>query len=77
MKPEELKSAPINVEELLDDIEFPVMKDEIVGYAEENDASLEALQLLEAMPNREYKSIEDINSGLGLIGETATEENLY
>lgn len=42
-----------------------------------HDASLESLQLLEAMPDREYKSMEDINTGLDLIGETATEENLY
>ena len=66
-----------NILEVLDGIEFPTTVTEMVSYAEDQETSEEVLDLLQAMPDREYNSIADISSSLGQIEELPGAENLW
>ena len=68
---------PPNVEELLDGIIFPVSKGEILVYAGEHGAGEEAMTLLQALPVRDYRNMQEINAGLGLIEREPGSENLW
>ena len=69
--------TPMNLRALLDGIEFPVEKIEIVSYADEHDASEEALEALRALPQRSYPNIKTLNRDLGLIETTAGAANIW
>lgn len=64
-----------SVLELLDDMPFPVTKLDIAGYAEDHDASEEAMEMIRVMPDRVYNSIEEVNAGLGLIEDLPHTDN--
>jgi hypothetical protein len=68
---------PMNLEEVLYGIQFPSVKAEIINYAEENGASEEAMEVLRAFPERDYRNMQDINEGLGLIEEQPGSENIW
>lgn len=68
------EAAP-NVLELLDNAELPATKAELVAYAADNDASEEALDMIQAMPDIEYHSIRQINKGLGMIEDLPGTDN--
>lgn len=57
----------INYLELIDGIDLPATKVEVVAFAMDNDASEEALEAFEALPHAEYKTIAALNRDLGLI----------
>jgi hypothetical protein len=57
----------INYLELIDGIDLPATKPEIVAFAMDNGASEEALEAFEALPHDEYKTITALNRDLGLI----------
>jgi Protein of unknown function (DUF2795) len=57
----------INYLELIDGMELPATKPEIVAFALDNGASEEALEAFEALPHDEYKTIAALNRDLGLI----------
>lgn len=67
----------MNLEGLLDGIDFPATKLEIVTYAGDNGASEEALEAFRALPKQSYNSYYDVNSGLGLIEALPGNENLF
>jgi len=58
---------PPDILELLDDMEFPASKIEIIDHAQDHDPGEDALMLLEAIPDRIYDDLHDLNRGLGLI----------
>jgi len=60
---------PINLLELLDGLEFPATKTEIVDYAQDQGASEEALDMLQALPHEEYKTLTAFNRDHLLIGK--------
>ena len=70
----DVNHAPI-VLELLDDAPFPLTKPELVAYAEDHDASEEALEVIRVMPDRVYNSVEHVNAGLGLIEDLPHTDN--
>lgn len=59
----------LNYLELIDGIDLPATKPEIVSYAMDSGASEEALEAFEALPHDEYKSFAALNRDLGLIEE--------
>ena len=63
----EWSSHPPEILELLETVSFPVTKVELVAHAEDHDASEEALEIIRAMPDRVYNSLQQINASLGLI----------
>jgi hypothetical protein len=70
-------NAPMNLRELLDGMPFPVEKIEIISYAEDHDASEEALEALRALPRMHYNGPHTLNHDLGLIARTAGSMNLW
>lgn len=68
---------PMNLEEILDGIRFPTAKTQIVTYADENGASEEALEILRAIPARDYRNMQEINAKLGMIEDQPGSENLW
>ena len=57
----------INYLELIDGIELPATKAELVAFALDNGASEEALIAFEALPHAEYKTMAALNRDIGLI----------
>lgn len=68
---------PINLEMLLDDINFPVTRVEIVAFAEAQGASQEALTLLSALPSKVYRNMQQINANLGMVDQLPGDENIW
>jgi hypothetical protein len=66
-----------NLLELLDGISFPTTRERAVVYAMENDASADSLTLLEAIEDRDYQNMEDINEALGKMRHPSGEANLF
>jgi len=44
---------------------FPANKDDIVEYAEDNDADEELLDTLQRLPDKQYGSMADVVQGIG------------
>lgn len=70
-------SQPLNILEILDHAPFPATKVELIEYAEAHDASEEAMDLIQAMPDRTYSSIRHVNAGLGLTEPLPNEEEWW
>ncbi len=66
---------PMNILELLDGIALPATKVELIDYAENQGASEDALDLIQAMPDRDYTSFRQINAGLGLMEDLPGTDN--
>lgn len=70
-------NAPINILEVLDGAEFPASIAELVVFAEDNDASEDVLDLIQAMPDRIYDNIEEVNQFMNRLAIQEGEENIY
>ena len=68
---------PMNILEVLDGLPFPATVAEMVAYAEDSKASEEALDQIQAMPDRDYVSIHDVAMHLGRIESLPAEENQW
>lgn len=68
---------PLNILELLDNAVFPAHKTELVQHAQDNDASEEALDQLQALPERIFLSISDLNRHLSDIENMPGSGNLW
>lgn len=68
---------PVNILEVLDGAEFPASLPELISFAEDNDASEEVLDQIQAMPDREYLSIQDVNRHLNVLAVEEGEDNIY
>lgn len=68
---------PINILEVLDGAPFPLSAIELIDYAQEHDASEDVLDQLQAIPERIYNSIFDVNRGLNEIDALPGSENLW
>lgn len=69
--------APINLETLLDGMAYPIATVEILDYAQDQDASEEALELLRGLPDREFDSLAEINRHLGRLAVLPGNENMW
>ncbi len=70
-------NKPINMLELLDGIDFPATRENAIVFAIDNGASEEALNLLRAIPEKEYTTIQDINNNLGEMRDPQGMENIF
>lgn len=70
-------AMPKNLENVLDGIDFPAAKVQILAYAGEHGASEEAMEMLRALPVQHYRNMQEINDKLGLIEEQPGSENLW
>ena len=61
-----LSPNSVYILEMLEGLALPARPIEIVDCAQENGASGETLDLLQALPETTYKTIQEINSALGL-----------
>jgi hypothetical protein len=68
---------PPNLEELLDEMNFPATKAEIVNYAESRDPSEEAMELLRILPKDEYETLRELNKDLGLSEDLPNNDDLW
>jgi hypothetical protein len=69
--------APVNMMELFDDMEFPASLPELVDHAIDKGASEDVLELLRAMPDRDYDDIREFNRYHERMEELPGQENLY
>ena len=53
------------VAQALGGIDFPAGKDDVVSYAQSHDAPSEVVDALQNLPDREYSSMADLESGFG------------
>lgn len=58
---------PINFLELVDGMPFPATKTEIIDFAQDQGASEEALDILQALPGERYEHLSDLNAQIGLV----------
>ncbi len=71
-------NRPLNVLELLDRAPLPASKEELVQYAQDHDASEEAVEQIRAMPGENFRSIKDISNHLALMDDLpGGEANLW
>lgn len=71
------QTKPINILSSLDGIPFPASKVEILVYAGEHETSEEVMELLRALPTKQYQNMNEINAALGTVKEEAGSENLF
>lgn len=57
----------INYLELIDGMKFPATRAEIVEYAQDHDASEEAVEAFRAMPKQYFESLEDVSRVVGQL----------
>lgn len=58
-------------------MKFPASREEAIIYATENGAADTALDLMRALPEKDFQSIEDINDSLGKMRHVQGEENIF
>ena len=55
--------------EILDGVEFPASKVDLISYAYDQDASEEAVEMIRAMPDSSFNHLNDVRANLGRIDE--------
>lgn len=66
-KSEFIEELPMETQEILKSIHFPVKRDDIIEQARKSEATPDILQELGMLPEREYNSAEDVARELHLI----------
>ena len=61
--------SPPDILEILDGIEFPASKIDLISYAYDQDASEEAVEMLRALPDSSFNHMSDVRKNLGRIDE--------
>jgi hypothetical protein len=59
--------SPVEVQKYLSGLDYPAEKDEIVGYAEDQGAEDEILQVLQRLPEKTYNAPAEVSEELGKI----------
>lgn len=59
--------SPSNIAKYLKGIDFPAGKEDLVDHAMEQDADEEVIEILNQMPDRDYKSMADVMKGVGEV----------
>lgn len=60
-------SSPSNIAHYLKGIDFPATKEELIEYAEDNDAPDEVLDVLEYFPDETYHSMAEVMQGVAQV----------
>jgi hypothetical protein len=58
---------PINYLELIDGMKFPATRAEIVEWAQDHDASEEAVEAFRAMPHQYFPTLAHVSRAIGLL----------
>lgn len=66
-KSEFVTELPIETQEILKSIDFPVKRNNIIEQARKNESTPDILQELGMLPDREYNSAEDVARELHII----------
>lgn len=59
--------SPANVANFLEGIDFPATRDDLVNHAEDNNAPMEVIHVLEDLPDQTYNNMADVMSGVGQV----------
>jgi len=57
--------SPAQVEKSIKGTHFPAKKQDLIQQAKQNNANQEVLDILENMPNKQFKSPVDISKAIG------------
>ena len=57
--------TPTSIARCLNGMDFPANKNEIMEYAEDNNADDELLDTLERLPEKQYGNMADVMQGIG------------
>ena len=60
---------PGQVSQILNSIPFPIEKDDLVRQAQQLGANSQIVNLLERLPNKTFKSSQELQSELGGMGK--------
>ena len=56
-----MQTSPIEVQKSLNDINYPVKKKELIQHAKKHGANSKVIQVLEDLPDKEYKNAADVS----------------
>jgi hypothetical protein len=56
-----MQTSPIEVQKALKNIDYPVHKKDLIAHAKKHNASSEVMQVLESLPEKEYKNAADVS----------------
>ena len=59
--------SPANISHHLGGIDFPARKRDLVEPARRKDADEEVIEVLEQLPDREHRSMADVQKGVGEV----------
>jgi hypothetical protein len=59
--------SPANIANFLEGIDFPATKEDLVNHAEDNNAPMEVIHVLEDLPDQTYNNMADVMSGVGQV----------
>ncbi len=65
------KPSPVKVTKYLKGIDFPANKDDLIDWAEDNEAPEDVIDMLEQLPDEEYESVSDVTRALSDVDEEA------
>ncbi|AKH38095.1 MULTISPECIES: DUF2795 domain-containing protein [Nitrosomonas] len=61
------KANPIQVQKYLSGMDYPADKDEIIDHAKDQGADNDVVQILQQLPERDYKTAADVSKAIGQI----------
>ncbi|HEY3361523.1 MAG TPA: DUF2795 domain-containing protein [Methanosarcina sp.] len=56
-----MQTSPIEVQKALKNIDYPVNKKQLIEHAKKHDASSKVIEVLEDLPDKEYKNAADVS----------------
>ena len=66
-----------NIELMIEGAKFPATVKSLTAYAEDQGASEDALDIIQALPDRDYKTLTDVLRATGRIDKLPGQENLF
>ncbi len=60
-------TSPAQIAKCLGGIHFPCSKDDLVHQAQANGCSTEAFKVIEQIPDKSYRTMADVMSGVGKV----------
>jgi hypothetical protein len=61
------KANPIQVQKYLSGMDYPADKDEIIDHAKDQGADDDIVQILQQLPEQDYKTAADVSKAIGQI----------
>lgn len=69
-----MNMGSINYLELIDRMRFPATRAEIVEYAQNHDASEEAVEAFRALPKQYFQTLEEVSRSIGRVDQLPGDE---